>query len=46
MEEKTMKTLTPEMIEEILRRVRTAVHPLRVLLFGSAARGRWGRGVT
>ena len=37
-----MKTLTPEMIEEIVRRVTTAVHPLRVVLFGSAARGEMG----
>lgn len=42
MEEKAMKTLTPEMIEEIVRRVTTAVHPLRVVLFGSAARGEMG----
>jgi predicted nucleotidyltransferase len=42
MKEKTMKTLTPEMIEEIVRRVTTAVHPLRVVLFGSAARGEMG----
>jgi predicted nucleotidyltransferase len=42
MEEKTMKILTSEMIEEIVRRVTTAVHPLRVVLFGSAARGEMG----
>ena len=37
-----MKTLTPEIIEEIVTRVTTAVHPLRVVLFGSAARGEMG----
>ncbi len=34
-----MKTLNPDLIEEIVRRVTSAVHPLRVILFGSAARG-------
>ena len=34
-----MKTLNPDLIEEIVRRVTGAVHPLRVILFGSAARG-------
>ena len=34
-----MKALDPEMIEEIIRRVTGAIHPLRVILFGSAARG-------
>ena len=37
-----MKALDPEMIEEIVRRVTSAVHPLRVILFGSAARGEMG----
>jgi len=40
-----MKTLTPEMIEEIVRRVTTAVHPLRVVLFGSAGRGELRPGI-
>ena len=31
-----------ELIEEIVRRVTHAVHPLRVILFGSAARGEMG----
>ncbi len=34
-----MKTPNPDLIEEIVRRVTNAVHPLRVILFGSAARG-------
>ena len=37
-----MKALDPEMIEEIVRRVTSAVQPLRVILFGSAARGEMG----
>ena len=37
-----MKALDPQMIEEIVRRVTSAVHPLRVILFGSAARGEMG----
>lgn len=39
-----MKTLNPEMIEEMVRRVKSAVHPLRVILFGSAAREEMGPG--
>ena len=39
-----MKTLTPEMIDDIVRRVTAAIHPLRVILFGSAARGEMGSG--
>ena len=39
-----MKTLTPEMIDDIVRRVTAAIHPLRVILFGSAARGEMGPG--
>jgi len=34
-----MKTPNPDLIEEIVRRVTSAVHPLRVILFGSTARG-------
>ena len=34
-----MRALDPEMIEEIVKRVTSAVQPLRVILFGSAARG-------
>ena len=37
-----MRALDPEMIKEIVRRVTSAVHPLRVILFGSAARGEMG----
>lgn len=39
-----MKALDPEIIDEIVSRVTTAVHPLRVVLFGSAARGEMGPG--
>jgi predicted nucleotidyltransferase len=31
-----------ELIEEIVRRITNVVHPLRVILFGSAARGEMG----
>jgi predicted nucleotidyltransferase len=34
-----MKTPNPDLVEEIVRRVTSAVHPLRVILFDSAARG-------
>jgi len=37
-----MATLNPELLEEIVRRISGAVHPLRVILFGSAARGEMG----
>jgi len=37
-----MTALNSELIEEIVRRVSGAVHPLRVILFGSAARGEMG----
>ena len=39
-----MKTPNPDLIEEIVRRVTSAVHPLRVILFGSAARGEMSPG--
>lgn len=39
-----MKALDPKVVEDIVRRVTTAVHPLRVVLFGSAARGEMGPG--
>jgi predicted nucleotidyltransferase len=39
-----MKALDPEIIDEIVSRVTTAIHPLRVVLFGSAARGEMGLG--
>jgi len=41
-EGETMKTLDPEIIDEIVRRVIIAIHPLRVVLFGSAGRGEMG----
>ncbi len=37
-----MTTPNLELIEEIVRRVTNSVHPLRVILFGSAARGEMG----
>ena len=37
-----MTTPNLELIEEIVRRVTNAVHPLRVILFGSAARDEMG----
>lgn len=33
---------TPEQLNEILRRIVPVIHPLRVILFGSAARGEMG----
>ncbi len=32
----------PAQLEEIVRRIVEAVHPLRIILFGSAARGEMG----
>ncbi len=37
-----MTSLNSAMIDEIVRRVTEAIHPLRVILFGSAARGEMG----
>jgi predicted nucleotidyltransferase len=37
-----MTTLSSALIDEIVRRVTNAIHPLRVILFGSAARGEMG----
>jgi len=37
-----MTALSPGMIDEIVRRIANAIHPLRVILFGSAARGEMG----
>ncbi len=37
-----MTTLNDDLIDEIVRRVSGAVGPLRVILFGSAARGEMG----
>jgi len=39
-----MTILNSELIEEIVKRISGAVHPLRVILFGSAARGEMGPG--
>ena len=35
----SQKTLTEEMLQEIIRRVVEIAHPERIILFGSAARG-------
>jgi predicted nucleotidyltransferase len=32
----------PKILEELVRRIVEAVHPLRIILFGSAARGEMG----
>lgn len=37
-----MNSLSDELIEEIVKRVANALQPLRVILFGSAARGEMG----
>ena len=37
-----MRAPNPELVEEIVRRVTQAIHPRRVILFGSAARGEMG----
>lgn len=34
--------LNPKLIDELVRRIVEAVHPLRIILFGSAARGEMG----
>ncbi|MDI7259967.1 MAG: nucleotidyltransferase domain-containing protein [Thermodesulfobacteriota bacterium] len=39
-----MKALDTKVVDEIVRRVTSAVHPVRVVLFGSAARGEMGPG--
>src|SRR4030067_1864165 len=37
-----MKAMDPKIVEEIVRRITAVVHPLRVVLFGSAAREEMG----
>ena len=37
-----MTAANPELIQEVVRRLEEAVRPLRVILFGSAARGEMG----
>ena len=37
-----MNSPTPEQLNEVLFRIVPAIHPLRVILFGSAARGEMG----
>jgi len=39
---KQRRTVAPDVLEEIVRRVVEAAHPERVILFGSAARGEMG----
>ncbi len=38
----TVEQIDSETIDELLQRIVQAVHPLRVLLFGSASRERMG----
>ena len=38
-----MKTAGSRLINEIVARITGTVHPLRIILFGSAARGQMGR---
>ena len=40
---KSMKTADPKLLQDIVARVTAAVHPSRIILFGSAARGELGR---
>lgn len=35
-------TPDPQLLEDLVRRIVEAVHPLRIILFGSAARGKMG----
>ncbi len=37
------KTVAPDVLEDIIRRIVEAAHPEKVILFGSAARGQMGR---
>ena len=37
-----MKTPDPNILQEMVRRIVDAAHPLRIVLFGSAARGEMG----
>jgi len=37
-----MRQPTPEQLDEIIQRIVPAFHPLRVILFGSTARGEMG----
>ena len=38
----TVKRPSPRLLNELVRRIVDAVHPLRIILFGSAARGDMG----
>jgi len=38
-----MKTLDPDLLDEVVTRITKAVRPVRIILFGSAARGEMGR---
>ncbi len=37
-----LKTPDPDILNEMVRRIVEVVHPLRIILFGSAARGEMG----
>jgi len=39
-----MKTPNPELIDEIVKRITKTIQPLRIILFGSAARGEMRSG--
>jgi predicted nucleotidyltransferase len=39
-----MKALDPKVVDEIVKRLTSVLHPVRVVLFGSAARGEMGPG--
>lgn len=37
-----MKTINPELLDDLISRIRRVVDPLRIVLFGSSARGTAG----
>ena len=37
-----MRTVNPDIIRNLIERIVTAAHPIRIILFGSAARGEMG----
>jgi len=41
-EQTCAEAVTPEMLSDLIRRVKAAMQPLRIILFGSAARGQLG----
>ena len=38
----TLSEYSEEVLDELVRRIVEVVHPLRIILFGSAARGQMG----